>query len=121
MPTRSGSINLEIEAEYWRLLAAGMGGVEACEQLGIGRKTGYRWRAESTARRSDCGQGHLVDAAVSAASAARGGRVAVAEHAIRQAGITIGVHALNLGRPPAEILAGVGDLAERIVSAGDAG
>jgi transposase len=28
-------------------LAAGVGTVEACKRLGIGRKTGYRWRAEN--------------------------------------------------------------------------
>ncbi len=37
---------LEREALYWSLLAAGVGTVEACRQVGIGRKTGYRWRAE---------------------------------------------------------------------------
>ncbi|MEU6950645.1 IS30 family transposase [Streptomyces sp. NPDC046316] len=38
---------LEVEAEYWRLLQSGVGTVEACKQLGIGRKTGYRWRSEN--------------------------------------------------------------------------
>ncbi|MFJ1954648.1 IS30 family transposase [Streptomyces microflavus] len=47
MARRGRKRRLEIEAEYWRLLAAGVGTVEACKQLGIGRKTGYRWRAES--------------------------------------------------------------------------
>ncbi|KOS57596.1 IS30 family transposase [Rhodococcus rhodochrous] len=37
---------LELETRYWALLAGGVGSVEACRQLGIGRKTGYRWRAE---------------------------------------------------------------------------
>jgi IS30 family transposase len=37
---------VEREALYWRLLASGAGTVEACRQVGIGRKTGYRWRAE---------------------------------------------------------------------------
>ena len=37
---------LGIEDEYWHLIAAGVGTVEACERVGIGRKTGYRWRAE---------------------------------------------------------------------------
>ncbi|GLY55161.1 transposase InsI for insertion sequence element IS30A [Lentzea sp. NBRC 102530] len=36
-----------MESECWRLLAAGVGTVEVCRQLGIGRKTGYRWRAEN--------------------------------------------------------------------------
>jgi IS30 family transposase len=38
---------LDIESEYWLLLAAGVGTKEACKRLGIGRKTGYRWRAEN--------------------------------------------------------------------------
>ena len=37
---------LEIEDEYWGLLFAGVGTVEACRRVGIGRKTGYRWRSE---------------------------------------------------------------------------
>jgi transposase, IS30 family len=37
---------LGIEDEYWQLILAGVGTVEACELVGIGRKTGYRWRAE---------------------------------------------------------------------------
>lgn len=37
---------VEREALYWRLIAEGMGTVAACREVGIGRKTGYRWRAE---------------------------------------------------------------------------
>nr|WP_222853715.1 helix-turn-helix domain-containing protein [Fodinicola acaciae] len=47
MGRRGRKRRLVIEAEYWRLLASGMGTAEACGQLGIGRKTGYRWRAEN--------------------------------------------------------------------------
>ncbi|MFF3062829.1 IS30 family transposase [Streptomyces sp. NPDC057909] len=47
MARRGKKRRLDLEAEYWRLLASGMGTVEACRQLGIGRKTGYRWREES--------------------------------------------------------------------------
>jgi IS30 family transposase len=32
--------------EYWELLSAGIGTVEACRRVGVTRKTGYRWRAE---------------------------------------------------------------------------
>ena len=35
-----------MEDEYWGLVLAGVGTVEACRRVGIGRKTGYRWRAE---------------------------------------------------------------------------
>lgn len=38
---------IEREQAYWQLLSEGMGTAEACRQLGIGRKTGYRWRAEN--------------------------------------------------------------------------
>jgi transposase, IS30 family len=37
---------LGVEDEYWHLIMAGVGTVEACKLVGIGRKTGYRWRAE---------------------------------------------------------------------------
>jgi IS30 family transposase len=47
MARRGRKRRLEIESEYWRLLAEGTGTVEACRRLGIGRKTGYRWRAEN--------------------------------------------------------------------------
>ena len=46
MARRGRKRQLELETEYWRLLASGVGTVEACKALGIGRKTGYRWRAE---------------------------------------------------------------------------
>jgi hypothetical protein len=38
---------LDLESEYWKLLQSGVGTVAACKLLGIGRKTGYRWRAEN--------------------------------------------------------------------------
>ena len=38
---------LVLEDEYWKLILDGMPTVEACRQIGIGRKTGYRWRAEA--------------------------------------------------------------------------
>lgn len=37
---------LDVEARYWQLVQSGVGTVEACRQVGITRKTGYRWRAE---------------------------------------------------------------------------
>ena len=37
---------MALEDEYWLLIAAGVGTGEACRTLGIGRKTGCRWRAE---------------------------------------------------------------------------
>lgn len=47
MAIRGRKRRLELEAAYWRLLQSGLGTVEACRQLGIGRKTGYRWRSEN--------------------------------------------------------------------------
>ena len=47
MARRGRKRRLEIESEYWRLVQSGVGPVEACRQVGIGRKTGYRWRAEN--------------------------------------------------------------------------
>jgi transposase, IS30 family len=37
---------LVLEDEYWQLIRAGVGTVEACRRLGIGRTTGYYWRAQ---------------------------------------------------------------------------
>ena len=47
MSRRGRKRRLELESEYWRLLSAGMGTVEACRELGVGRKTGFRWRQEN--------------------------------------------------------------------------
>ena len=42
-----GVQTLELESEYWQLIMSGVGSVEACKIVGIGRKTGYRLRAEN--------------------------------------------------------------------------
>lgn len=47
MARRGRKRQLDVESRYWFLLASGVGTVEACKVLGIGRKTGYRWRAEN--------------------------------------------------------------------------
>ena len=46
MSRRGRKRQLTVEDEYWALLMAGIGTVDACHQVGITRKTGYRWRAE---------------------------------------------------------------------------
>lgn len=46
MGRRGRKRRLGVEDEYWQLILAGIGTVEACKLIGIGRKTGYRWRAE---------------------------------------------------------------------------
>src|SRR3954454_13629461 len=47
MGRRGRKRRLDVESEYWLLLGSGVGTVEACKRLGVGRKTGYRWRAEN--------------------------------------------------------------------------
>lgn len=47
MGRRGRKRQLDVEAQYWELLASGIGTVEACRAVGITRKTGYRWRAEN--------------------------------------------------------------------------
>ena len=47
MARRGRKRQLDVEAQYWALLTNGIGTVEACQTLGIARKTGYRWRAET--------------------------------------------------------------------------
>lgn len=47
MGRRGRKRQLDVESRYWQLLLSGVGTVEACRMVGIGRKTGYRWRAEN--------------------------------------------------------------------------
>jgi len=48
MTRRGRKRRLVLEDEYWKLILGGVPTVEACRQIGIGRKTGYRWRADPT-------------------------------------------------------------------------
>ncbi len=47
MARRGRKRRLETESLYWQLIVSGVGTVQACQEAGIGRKTGYRWRAEN--------------------------------------------------------------------------
>ena len=47
MTRRGRKRRLVLEDEYWKLILGGVPAVAACRQIGIGRKTGYRWRAEA--------------------------------------------------------------------------
>jgi IS30 family transposase len=47
MTRRGRKRRLVLEDDYWKLILDGVPTVEACRHLGIGRKTGYRWRAEA--------------------------------------------------------------------------
>jgi hypothetical protein len=42
MARRGRKRQLGVEDEYWRLVLGGIGTVEACRRVGVGRKTGYR-------------------------------------------------------------------------------
>jgi len=46
MGRRGRKRRLVLEDEYWQLVRSGIGTVEACRRVGIGRKTGFRWRSE---------------------------------------------------------------------------
>jgi hypothetical protein len=43
MATRGRIRQLDVEARHWQLPLSGVGTVEACRLVGIGRKTGHRW------------------------------------------------------------------------------
>jgi len=47
MARRGRKRRLDAESLYWQLIISGVGTVQACQEVGIGRKTGYRWRAEN--------------------------------------------------------------------------
>ena len=97
MAIRGRKRRLALEDEYWLLIGAGMGTVEACRTLGIGRKTGYRWRAE---------RGGVPPARV--AEHARGGRyLSLVEReriaVLDQAGVGVREIARRLNRSPSTI------------------
>jgi IS30 family transposase len=88
---------LELETLYWEMILAGVGTVEACRLLGIGRKTGYRWRAE-----------HGGVAPVRVAEAARCSRyLSLLERqriaTLRRDGLGVRAIAEQLGRSPSTI------------------
>jgi hypothetical protein len=47
MARRGAKRRLDLESRYWQLILSEVETVEACQIIGIGRKTGYGWRAES--------------------------------------------------------------------------
>ena len=46
MGRRGRKRRLALEDQYWQLIRSGVGAAEACRRVGIGRKTGFRWRGE---------------------------------------------------------------------------
>ncbi|MGW2964464.1 transposase [Streptomyces sp. NPDC001220] len=97
MERRGRKRRLELEAEYWRLLAAGVGSVEACRRLGIGRKTGYRWRAENGGLKPH----HLPESSRSGRYLSLLERRRIA--ALRERGLPIQEIADLLGRAPSTV------------------
>lgn len=97
MARRGRKRRLELEAEYRRLLAAGVGSVEACRRLGIGRKTGYRWRAENGGLQPD----YLPETARSGRYLSLLERRRIAS--LRERGLTIREIAGLLGRAPSTV------------------
>lgn len=55
MARRGRERNLERGRRYWGLLASGLGTVQASWQVGIGRRSGLRWRRENGGLRRDLG------------------------------------------------------------------
>lgn len=88
---------LVLEVEYWALVLTGLGTVEACRMVGIGRKTGYRWRAElgglAPARRAEAQQSERY------LSLLERERIAV----LRRQGLSMRAIATQLGRAPSTV------------------
>jgi hypothetical protein len=51
MGRRGRKRQLDVESRYWQLILAGVGTVEACRAVGVGRTTGYRWLPRRAALR----------------------------------------------------------------------
>jgi hypothetical protein len=69
MGRRGRKRRLGIEYEYWTLIAAGIGTVEACRLVGVGRKTGYRWRGGFLRCVSEMTRSQIVTSPLSSANA----------------------------------------------------
>ncbi|MFI7582332.1 IS30 family transposase [Kocuria sp. M1N1S27] len=97
MGIRGRKRRLVLEDEYWALILSGVGTVEACRMVGIGRKTGYRWRAEvgglGPARRAEAQQSERY------LSLLERERIAV----LRCQGLSMRAIAARLGRAPSTI------------------
>ena len=97
MGIRGRKRRLVLEDEYWALILTGVGTVEACRMVGIGRKTGYRWRAElgglAPARRAEAQPSKRY------LSLLERERIAV----LRRQGLSMRTIAIRLGRAPSTI------------------
>jgi IS30 family transposase len=86
-----------LESEYWRLLQSGIGTFEACRIVGIGRKTGYRWRAEN----GGLPPARLAETARSSRYLSLLERQRIA--ALRRQGLGVRAIAEHLGRAPSTV------------------
>lgn len=92
MARRGAKRRLGLEARFWDLIVAGVGPVEAARQVGIGRKTGYRWRHEN----GGLPPARLAEDARSARYSSRLERQRIAT--LRERGVSIREIARRLGR-----------------------
>jgi IS30 family transposase len=88
---------LDLESEYWKLLQSGVGTVASCKLLGIGRKTGYRWRAEN----GGLPPGRLAESARSGRFLSLLERQRIAT--LRERGLGVREISRRLGRSPSTI------------------
>ncbi|HLM04325.1 MAG TPA: helix-turn-helix domain-containing protein [Blastococcus sp.] len=91
------SNDFDFEAEYSKPLQSGVGTVAACKLLGIGRKTGYRWRAEN----GGLPPGRLAESARSGRSLSLLERQRIAT--LRERKLGVREIARRLGRSPSTI------------------
>jgi IS30 family transposase len=97
MARRGRKRQLGTESEYWQLLLSGIGTVEACRAVGIGRKTGYRWRAEN----GGLPPGRLAETARSGRYLSLLERQRIAT--LHQQGLGVRAIAERLGRAPSTV------------------
>ncbi len=88
---------LVVEDEYWQLILAGVGKVEACRQVGIARTTGHRCWAE----RAGCHQCRMTEEQRSGRYFTRWERQRIAT--LRRRGLGVLSIAVELGRSPSTV------------------
>src|SRR5579875_1615670 len=97
MARRGRKRRLDLESWYWQLIMSGMGTAEACQIVGIGRKTGYRWRVEN----GGLPPGRLAEDIRSGRFLSLLERQRIAT--LRSQGLSVRAIAVTLGRAPSTI------------------
>jgi IS30 family transposase len=97
MARRGRKRRLDAESLYWQLILSGVGTVEACHEVGIGRKTGYRWRAEN----GGLPPGRLAEEVRSGRYLSRLERQRIAT--LHRQGLGVRAIAVRLGRAPSAV------------------